>query len=475
MEATAATYGILSLIPVTTVIVVAVLSRRSIEPLFLGGILGYFIIMCYNFADAIGLIASDGLAAFFSSGFFLGPWIRSINSVAGDLGSNFVMFTVCGIFIVLLEKSGGALGFADLTSKLARNRGSTLIMTWILGIIIFLDDYLNCLGVSVAMRSLTDKYKTPREFLAYIVNSTGAAVCLLVPVSTWAVYMSSQFELVGVTHNGTGLGAYIASMPYMLYPWLAVFIVPLFALKIIPTFGPMRTAIERAEKGDVFPESYYKTHSKEDMGKDVARSGAINFIIPILTLTIVALGLNDVTYGIFAGIIAAAIVYLPRKVMKPLEFLDCIPEGLRSMATVLITMTGSFVLNAVNTEMGLTPYVLDTVTPLISGPLFPLITFLVLSVLSFATASPWAMATVAFPIILPLAQAVDANLFMVGGALISGTAFGSHACFYGDASILTCAACDIQPYDYAKTSIPLVMVPTVLTAIGYLVLGIVMM
>lgn len=155
--------------------------------------------------------------------------------------------------------------------------------------------------------------------------------------------------------------------------------------------------------------------------------------------------------------------------------LACIPEGAKSMVTVLITMTGSFILNAANTEMGLTEYVLDTVTPLISGPVFPMVTFLVLSALSFATASPWAMATVAFPIIMPLAMAVNANLFMAAGALISGAAFGSHACFYGDGAILTCAACGIDPFDYGRTSIPLIMVHTVIASIGYLILGFIMM
>ncbi|PKM86315.1 MAG: sodium:proton antiporter [Firmicutes bacterium HGW-Firmicutes-10] len=449
------TYGIVSLIPVTVVIVVAVITRRSFEPLLLGGIIGYLII---------------------DPGNFLINWINSLTTIAGDLGWYYVLFVVIGIFILLLEKSGGALGFADLSAKFAKTRSTSLIITWLLGIAIFLDDYLNCLGVSVAMRKITDKFKVPREFLAYVVNSTGATVCLLVPVSTWAVYMASQFELVGVTKNGTGLGAYIASIPYMFYAWAAVIIVPLFALKILPTYGPMKKAIERAETtGEVFPPGYHETHQDELVGEEIKKTGALNFVIPILALTVVALVKNDVMLGIFAGLIACAIIYIPRKILKPLDFLNSVPEGLQSMAVVMITMTGSFVLNAVNQEMGLTPYVLDTVTPLISGPLFPLITFLVLSGLSFATASPWAMATVSFPIIMPLAQAVGADPFMIGGALIAGTAFGSHACFYGDAAILTCAACNVQPFEYARTSIPLILAPTAIGAIAYLILGFVLM
>ncbi len=443
------TLGAISLVPVAVVIVSAIITRRSIEPLLLGGILGYIILSPTN---------------------FLSSWINSLTTVAGELGWYYVLFAVSGIIILLLEKSGGTLGFADLLSRFCKTQKSSLIMTWLLGIIIFIDDYLNCLAVGLAMRSLTDKYKVPREFLAYIVNSTGAVVCLLFPVSTWAVYMSAQFEMVDVTVNGTGLGAYTASIPYMLYAWAAVFIVPLYALRTVPIFGPMKKAFARAQLGSVFPEGHSSPSQAAE--ESLAKSGAHNFILPLAALTIVALRTGDILYGIIVGIIACGIVYLPFKVMKPLDFLACIPEGLKSMATVLITMTGSFILNAVNTEMGLTEYVLNTVTPIISAPLLPLITFLVLAALSFATASAWAMATIAFPIIMPLAAAVDANLFMVAGALISGSAFGVHACFYGDGAILTCAACDIEPFDYGRTSIPLIVVPTVIACVGYLLLGV---
>ena len=449
-----ATFGILSLIPVLTVIMVAVITRRSFEPMLLGGLIGYLIL---------------------SPRTFLTSWITSLSDIANTLGWYYLLFVMCGILILLLEKSGGAIGFADLSGKFAKSQKSSLIMTWLLGIAIFLDDYLNCLGVGVAMRAITDKFKVPREFLAYVVNSTGAAVCLLFPVSTWAVYMAAQFELVGIAAEGQGMGIYISALPYMFYCWLAVIVVPLFATKILPSFGPMKAAWTRAENGSVFPESHSEAHRGEDMGSNIARSGAINFILPILVLTAVALYTGDIMLGLFLAVITAAVLYIPTRLMKPTEFTDCIPEGLKSMGTVLITMTASYVLNAVNTELGLTPYVLDTVTPLISGPLFPVITFLVLAALSFATASPWAMATVSFPIIMPMALAVGADPAIVGGALISGTAFGSHACFYGDAALLTCTACDIQPFEYARTSIPLIMVPTIVAAAGYLVLGFVMM
>jgi Na+/H+ antiporter NhaC len=235
----------------------------------------------------------------------------------------------------------------------------------------------------------------------------------------------------------------------------------------------MKKAFRYAEAtGDTLPENAQGRAGDEHDPEETKKAKGIFFIIPMLVLTIVALARGDVMIGLFSGFIACIVLYLPFKVMTLAKFMNCVPEGIKSMALVMLTMTGSFVLNAANGSLGLTKYVLDTVTPIISGPFFPLITFVVLSALSFATASPWAMATVAFPIIMPLAESVGADPYMIGGALVAGTAFGSHACFYGDAAILTSASCHIQPFEYARTSIPLIILPTSVACIAYAILGI---
>ena len=446
-------YGLLSLVPVIVVVATALISKRTLEALGLGSIVGFIILNKTGFFPA---------------------WLDATIQVLTDSAWYILVFGIFGTVIALLEKSGGALGFSDLGSKLAKTRGSSLIVTWILGIIIFIDDYLNNLGVGLAMRNITDKYWVSREFLAYVINSTGAAVCVLVPVSTWEVFMATQYEALGVTVNGTGLGAYIASIPYMFYGWVAVLVVPLYALKILPRFGPMKKAEIRAEeKGDVFPASYHEKHEamSESAVGHINKSHAMNFIIPMIVLIAVTIYMEDILYGVIMGVVACAVIYLPQKLMTANEFFDTSLEGFKSMTQVIGIVVAAFILQAANEGLGLTPFVIETVQPLISPKLLPVITFAVIAFLAFATGSFWGIAAISFPIIIPLAQALDANVFMAGAAIVSATAFGSHACFYSDAATLTCAATGLQNIDYAKTSLPLLVVPTGLALVLFTVFG----
>lgn len=446
-------YGVLSLVPVVVVVATALISKRTLEALGLGSIVGFIILNKMSFFPV---------------------WLDATLKVLTDSAWYILVFGTFGVIIALLEKSGGALGFSDLGSKLAKSRGSSLIITWILGMIIFIDDYLNNLGVGLAMRNITDKYRISREFLAYVINSTGAAVCVLIPVSTWGVFMATQYEALGVTVKGTGLGAYIASVPYMFYGWAAVLIVPLYALKILPRFGPMKTAEIRAEEtGDVFPASFHVMNEASVTTDDenVKKSHALNFIIPMLALIAVTIYMQDILYGVIIGIVTCGVIYIPQKLMTINEFFDVSLEGFKSMTQVIGIVIAAFILQAANEGLGLTPFVIETVQPLISPHLLPLITFTVIAFLAFATGSFWGIAAISFPIIIPLAQTLDANVFMAGAAIVSATAFGSHACFYSDAATLTCAATGLQNIDYAKTSLPLLIIPTAISIVLFIVFG----
>ena len=446
-------YGILSLVPVVVVVATALISKRTLEALGLGSIVGFIILNKLGFFTA---------------------WLDATLTVLTDSAWYIMVFGTFGIVIALLEKSGGALGFSDLGSKLAKSRGAALIVTWILGIIIFIDDYLNNLGVGLAMRNITDKYRVSREFLGYVINSTGAAVCVLIPVSTWGVFMATQYEALGVTVNGTGLGAYIASVPYMFYGWAAVLIVPFYALRILPRFGPMKKAEIRAdETGDVFPESFHALNEAGAAMEEgiIVKSHALNFIIPMLVLIGVTIYKEDILYGVIMGVVTCAVIYLPQKLMTTNEFFDVSLEGFKSMTQVIGIVIAAFILQAANEGLGLTPFVIETVKPLISPALLPVITFVIIAFLAFATGSFWGIAAISFPIIIPLAQALDANVFMAGAAIVSATAFGSHACFYSDAATLTCAATGLQNIDYAKTSLPLLIIPTAIAMVLFIVFG----
>jgi Na+/H+ antiporter NhaC len=451
------TYGLLSLVPVVVVITMALLTRRTLESLIVGSMIGFVIL--------------DG------GGFFV-EWMNAAMTVFGDSAWYILVFGAFGMIIMLLEKSGGAQGISTLGTKFAKSRKMGLIATWILGILIFIDDYLNNLGVSVAMRNVTDKFRVSRELLAYIINSTGAAVCVLVPISSWAVFMTGQYKLLGVTANGSNLGAYITSIPYMFYAWATVLIVPLVIFKIIPLYGPMKKAQLRAdETGDVFPASYHINLSNNEISESVPaeKARALNFIIPMIAFVVITIVSDgDILLGGLITVVICGIMYIPQKLMRISEFCDTAFKGFTSMSFVTGLVLTSFILGAANERLGLTPYIIDKVQPYLSATLLPVISFVLVSFLAFACGSFWGIIAIVAPIIIPLAEAIGCNVYLVGAAIVSGTVFASHTCFYADAVTLISAGTQIQNIDYAKTSIPIAAIPFVLSAILYAIFGFVM-
>ncbi len=456
MEAleTIETYGIISLLPVAVVIVTAIITKRALESLILGTFVG---------------------AIIFAKSAWWGTWFDYTLTEIGDSAYYIIMFGMFGAMIRILQYSGSALGFADIGAKLANSRKKTMIFTWVLGIIIFVEDYLNALGVGVAMQTLTDKWKISREYLAFIVNSTGAAVCILVPFSSWGILYAAQVEEVGVIEGVSGFSAYVQAIPFMLYAWIAVLVVPLFILGIIPLFGPMKKAEERvAQTGRVFPDYHYDEGAAVAVTDETKPSSAWNFIIPMVVLIAIAIYTADIVLGVIISVVVAFVMLFVQKLMTLGQFCDHIVGGFKDMLYVTMLVLAAFVLQDFNDALGLTPYVIDSVAPILSPALFPAVTFLVIAGLAFATGSFWGVAAISFPIILPLAIALGVNPFMAIGAVAAATAFGSHACFYSDAVTVTCAATGLKNMDYARTAIPLIAVPFVLGIVAYLILGIVM-
>ncbi|MEW5784369.1 MAG: Na+/H+ antiporter NhaC family protein [Bacillota bacterium] len=451
-------YGMISLVPVICVVALAIITKRTFEPLLIGSVIGFILL---------------------EKGGFFSAWLDAVYAVMMDAVTVWIIL-VCGLFgslIALLEKSGGAMGFSGIAAKLTKSRGSSLVFTWILGIIVFVDDYLNALAVGSAMRKVTDKFKVPRELLAYVINSTGAVVCVLIPFSTWSAFMAGQMEANGVVVNGTGTGAYIAAIPFILYAWAAVLCVPLFALRIIPAFGPMANAVKRAEElGETFPPSTAgKAKALSEQEKELTvKPNVVDFVIPMLVLAAVTVYTKDMLWGVIIAIVTCAVLYFPRRLMSFGEFFDSFMNGFKEMIPVLAIIVAAFFLQKANEGLGLTPYVIESVEPLLSGVFLPAVTFVIVAFLAFSTGSFWGVAAIAFPIIVPLAQSMDVNLLLASGAIISAASFGSHSCFYGDAVTLSCVSSQIENIDYARTVIPLIMVPAVLGIVLFLIFGFLM-
>lgn len=417
--------------------------------------------------------------------------LKSTMNVIGDFSTTLTdvmldpdmvwLIIVCGLMgsiIALVEKSGGAYAFGEWAAKRAKSEKSALIWTYILGIVVFIDDYLNSLTVGSCMTTLTDKHKVPREMLSYVVDSTAAPFCVLIPISTWAVFAGKLLETNGWAPEGEGLVYFVKTIPFNFYAIAAAIIVPLVILKVIPVFGPMKKAYQRvAEGGPLAPEGSEKIdmHGEGSQLDLPEKRRIINLLVPILGLVGFTIYFDiDMQMGVICTLAVMFVFYLAQGIMTAEEFADQCIKGLQNMIMPLMLMVLAWAFAAVNGEIGFTQYVIDTVSSNVSVALLPFMLFCALAVTEFITGTNWGMYIIALPIVIPLAQQMDANMALSVGAVLSAGVLGSHCCFYSDATILTSAATGCDNFRHALTQMPFGILAGVIAAIGFLICGFVM-
>ena len=445
-----ADYGLLSLIPVLVVIVSAIITKRALEPLILGTLVGFIILAKENFVVAY------------------------LDSLYGELGESsyyIIIFGLFGIYIHLLEKANAISGFTKVGLRFAKNKKKAAFLAWIMGIVFFLDNYFSILGAGISNREIADKNKMSREMFSFAVNAVACCTCVLVPLSLWGVFMSGQIETTLGIGTGMGLSEIIKSIPFMFFAWVLLVFVLLYQFRIIKPFGPMKKAEERTETtGAVLPEDL-AAQAPANSDEDEKNVNILNFIIPMASLIAVTLITQELTYGLIVGIVLCFILYIAQKLITAAEAFDAICKGFEEMFIVTALIISAFVLQNANDELGLAPFVVNSVVNVISAPLLPVIAFVLLMVLGFVTGSFWGMAAVCFPIMLPLAQALDANIYLTIGAVIAGCAAGSATCFYGDSVTLTCGLTKIRNIDYLRNALPMLIPPIIVTIIIYILAG----
>lgn len=453
---TAAHFGILSLLPTFVVLVVALVTKKTFESLLAGCLVGFIVVAKTNFFT---VFADTLLATMFDETI---AWIVLICGLFGSL-------------IHLLVRSGGAFAFADYLLKFVKGRRSALLVTWLLGLSIFIDDYLNALTIGTSMKRVTDKYNISREMLAYVVDSTAAPICVLIPISTWAIYLSGLLESTGVAETGGGLNAYLNIIPFMFYAWAAALVVPLVAANIIPPLFAMKKAEARAAAGQVIPPDSESIALEIDTAPTTDSPKMANFILPILLLigSTVAFGI-DAYKGILLTVGVTVVYFSVTKVMSFEAAMESVFSGFKLMIYALAIIVFSFVLKSVNDQLGLTQYIIENITPLMSKEYLPAIAFVALSFVTFATGSFWGVYAISLPIIIPLAQSLGVDIWLAIGAVVSAGAFGSHACFYGDSTILSASASGCNNMAHAVTQLPYVLISGAVAVLLYLVAGNVM-
>lgn len=448
--------GLIAIFIILFIIVGAISTKKCVEFLIAGSLLGAIVMY---------------------KGSFITQWCTLIQTALAD---NVWIIVVCGLFgslIALLQAAKGSLGFSKLVDKLCNTEKKTLLTTFVLGILIFVDDYLNVLSIGVCMKGVFDRKKIPRETLAYMLDSTAAPVCVLLPFSTWAAFYASLFfeqDCVTAAGFSSGMNAYTSAIPFCFYPIVTLIIVLLFALGIMPKIGGMKKAYDRvAQTGKVYSDASRKYNHEEYKGYE--EDGNIwDFLIPMGVLVGVCVATSDVLVAVVLAIITCFVIYVPRKVIKFDEFFNTVAKGFADMIPVLILLVVAFAVQSITQEMGLADYIIENMTPLLSAATFPVLTFILVAALGFTTGSFWGMCAVVTPIVFPLAAALGANPVLVMGAIVSGGAFGSHACFYGDATVLASTGACIDNMEHTVSQLPYVLIASAITIVGYLICGFVM-
>ena len=448
----AESYGLLALVPTSVVLFLAITTRRAMESLLVGCLVGMAII---DPTTILNQLSELSLAVMTDEDV---AWIILVCSLMGSL-------------IALLVRTGATHAFVDKVTMKVTTRARALTMSWGLGIVLFVDDYLNSLAVGTSMSRITDKFKTSRELLAYVVDSTAAPISVIIPISTWAVFFGVLLEDAGVTEKGQGIWLYVQAIPYMFYAWIAAFMVPLVISDKIPLIGPMKKAQHRADTTGacIPPGSEHMANTYKVVHEKRGRPpGVWLFVFPMASLVGFTWYFDlDFLKGIYVTLFITVTLILVRGTLSLEDTFDTIIDGIKTMVEPLVILVCAFLLKEVNDGLHLTELVIEWVSPIVTAESLPLVVFIVMGLVAFATGDNWGVFAISIPIVTALAGNMGADMVLVVGATLSGSTFGSHACFYSDATVLTAQATGCTPFQHAYTQLPYALIAATLTAFLY--------
>lgn len=449
-------WGAACLIPTALVFGLALWTRRPIESLLSGSVLG---LLMLHGAGFVAALAEASVAV------LTDPDVAWVILVCGLMGG----------VIGLLLRTGSTASFTEQVSARVNGARGALLASWGLGIFMFVDDYLNSLAVGSAMRDITDRYRVARERLAYVVDSTAAPISVIIPYSTWGAFFAGLIMANDLAPEGEGLAVYISAIPYMLYAWAAVALVPFVVAGAIPSLGAMRAADQRAQETGITvpPEAAHIEAANQSIRpKPGLKVGVWFFVLSMIALvvTTIASG-NDFLVGLYLTLGLMVFYVLARRHLSLQESFDTIIDGFKTMLEPLAVLVAAFILKEVNDDLGLASWVVGALQPLLTAETLPAAVFVIMGLVSFLTGSNWGVFVIVLPIVAALGQGLDADMTLLIGATLSASTFGSHACFYSDATVLTAQATGCTPFQHALTQLPYALIAAGLALMGYLLIG----
>ena len=462
----------LALLPPVIAIALALLTKEVYSSLFIGILVGGLLYSNFSFEGTLNHVFSGGIVASLSDAYNVGILI---------------FLVILGTMVCLMNKAGASAAFGRWAKTNIKSRAGAQLASIVLGCLIFIDDYFNCLTVGSVMRPITDKHQVSRAKLAYIIDATAAPVCIIAPVSSWAAAVASFAE------EGQGLNLFIRAIPYNFYALLTVIMMlGLVFMKV--DFGPMAKFERNAiEKGDLFSGSNPYAMMDEEIVEDKGK--VIDLVLPIVVLVVCcvtgmiysggffsganfveAFSNSDASVGLMLGsafgLLFALIYYFVRKSMTFKEMMGCIPEGFKAMVPAILILTFAWTLKSMTDSLGAKYFVRDFVRSAEHLQMFlPVIVFVIGCLLAFATGTSWGT----FGILIPIVQNVfsmDSPLAIICiSACMAGAVCGDHCSPISDTTIMASAGAQCDHVNHVSTQLPYAISCAVISGISYLLAG----
>lgn len=397
-----------------------------------------------------------------------------------------IFLVMLGIIVTLMTKSGGSQAYGKWAKKKMKSSKQSLFSTFILGVVIFVDDYFNCLTVGSVMREITDEFKVSRAMLAYIIDSTAAPVCIIAPISSWAAAVS------GYT-SGDGFQLFLNTIPFNLYALLTIVMV-CYVIGSEFHLGKMKKHELAAQNGDVcFGDDSYQTNEEISYNQ---KGKVLDLILPVIVLIMSCIigmiytgGFFDgkdlitafsqcdasrgLVYGTFVTLIFVFILYIPRKIISYNEFVECIPEGFKAMVpSILILILAWSLGDLVSNQLQAGAFVYNTLqSASISTAILPACLFIVGAGLSFSTGTSWGTFGILIPMATSLFPEGSTMLVISIASILAGAVCGDHISPISDTTIMASTGAKCNHLYHVTTQIPYALVVASACFIGYLVAG----
>ena len=464
-----------ALLPPLVAIILALITKEVYSSLFVGIVVGALLYSGFKFEGTVTQIFEGGIIKVLSDSYNVGILI---------------FLVILGSVVCMMNKAGGSAAFGRWASKKIHTRVGAELAAIILGILIFIDDYFNCLTVGSVMRPVTDRHHVSRAKFAYLIDATAAPVCIIAPISSWAAAVS------GFVEGQDGLAIFVRTIPYNFYAILTI--VMMVGMVLMKTeFGAMKTHEINALNGDLYTTSARPYENATDDETPNPRGKVIDLVIPIVVLVICCVISMIYTGGFFSGtdfvtafsqsdastglamgsafgLVFAIIFYMLRRVVNFRDCMGCIPEGFKAMVPAIMILTFAWTLKAMTDSLGAAVFVEEAMRSVAGGieVILPAIIFLVGCGLAFATGTSWGTFGILIPIVVAVFEKSSPEMMIISmSACMAGAVCGDHCSPISDTTIMASAGAQCDHVTHVSTQLPYAIVAAAVSFVTYIVAG----